>query len=137
MNEHPQEWRPEFVESLVPQEWMDKASARSIADAHNAELAAERERANAAELEVEERGRTIIHYKQALIQTELERDAEREKVKALMAALKKIQAEPEVYSPAWNRIQKVCNDALAKVKEDLNEHKKDPTGSNLPRHVLD
>jgi hypothetical protein len=54
------------------------------------QLAAERERANAAELEVNERGRTIIHYKQELF-------AERENVKALTKQLTAEQKQTDLW----------------------------------------
>jgi hypothetical protein len=138
-----QEWTAGYVRGLQQTGW------QAVADAHNAELAAERKRvttleyclgitkeelaaerkrANAAELEVDERGRTIIHYKQQLAaereqhKQELGRLiesnaakvlAEQEKVKVLILELRRISE----FLHTMPEIIEIARAALAKVKE--------------------
>ncbi len=72
------------------------ATSKRVNDKLRKQLADERERANAAELEVDERGRTIIYYKQQLA-------AEREKVREKSELIQRMDnVEKDWESSFWS-----------------------------------
>ncbi len=93
------EWTPVFVSQLFEANFQGD-TVKAVADAHNAELSAEKENGKAA-------WRRVVTLEQQL-------DAEREKVQTLVDALERISNSTAEYASTY---KEKANLALAKVKE--------------------